>query len=335
MRTGITILVAWLTIAMAPGVARADTPKPTESQKRADALFAEGRKLIEAHDDVAACQKFREAIALDPDAAGTMLNLGLCNENLRKFKSALYWFRKAQARAHETNLPEYEKAAGDHTRDLASAVATVKIEIAGEPPPGAKVKIDGEEIRPDDYLHAEVDPGHHALDAGAPGHKTVHQEFDVVDSGGATPAPPQTLSITLVPGDNTIVIDRGATRRKAALVTAAGGTALLIASGIVAFYGREKYNGCLGDNAQPPPLCPLQDNGMPVTSGAQDGVKYVNHYHTLVQVWGTGLFVAGAAAVGVGAYLYFTAPSRERIDRTVFLPTLGPDQIGLAATGRF
>ena len=49
-----------------------------------------------------------------------MLNLGLCNQKLSKYRLALYWFRKAQARAHETNLPEYEQAAGQRTRDLAN-----------------------------------------------------------------------------------------------------------------------------------------------------------------------------------------------------------------------
>src|SRR5882724_8619438 len=112
MRTiGVSLLVAFAW----SGVARADGPDDQRKadQKRADALFAEGRKLIDAHDDVGACEKFNEAIKLDPDAAGTMLNLGLCNEHLKKFASALYWFRKAQARAHETQLPEYETAAGD------------------------------------------------------------------------------------------------------------------------------------------------------------------------------------------------------------------------------
>src|SRR5262245_38878261 len=80
------------------GAARADG---SGKQKRADELFEEGRKLLNAEDPAGACEKFNEAIKLDPDAPGTMLNLGLCNEKLQKYRTALYWFRKAQARAAE------------------------------------------------------------------------------------------------------------------------------------------------------------------------------------------------------------------------------------------
>ncbi len=170
------------------------------SQKKADALFADGRKLIEAHDDVGACTKFNEAIKLDPDAAGTMLNLGLCNQNLKKYRLALRWFRKAQARAHETNLPEYEVAAGNRTRDLVDLVATIKIELSATTPPDARVRLDGEEIYAADFLHVEIDGGHHVLDAGAPDHKPQHQEFDVVGKGG------QTITVDLVPGESSIIV---------------------------------------------------------------------------------------------------------------------------------
>src|SRR5688572_11134782 len=152
--------------------------------QRADELFEEGRKLLAAAGDdkakvAEACAKFDEAIKLDPEAPGTMLNLGLCNEKLDKYKTALYWFRKAQARASETNLPDFEKAAKDHTADLATKVATIKITFTTPPPDGTRVKIDGEEVAPADYLRAEVDAGPHTLVAGAPGKKIVNMEFTV------------------------------------------------------------------------------------------------------------------------------------------------------------
>jgi tetratricopeptide (TPR) repeat protein len=315
--TGVSILVVVIALV---GVARADGPQ-TADQKRADALFTEGRKLIDAHDDAGACAKFNEAIKLDPDAAGTMLNLGLCNQNLKKYRTALYWFRKAQFRAHESGLPEYEKAAGERTTALVALVATVKIVFTGTPPGDAKVKIDGEELKSDDFAHAEVDTGHHSLDAGAPGHKSVHQEFDVEGKGG------QTLTLELVAGDNSVIIDRGAGRRRTALYTAIGGGVLLAASGVISFYAKYKYDRCLDGAATPPTKC--------VNDPTKNGVDEANHYHNLARYGATPPFAIGVLAVAIGGYLYFTAPQRERIDRTVFVPAISPDQLGIAALGHF
>ena len=94
----------------------------------ADKLFEQGRKLL-ATDPAAACAKFDEAIKRDPDAPGVLLNLGLCNEKTGKYKTALYWFRKAQSRSAESNLPAYVQAASEHQVNLAKWVARVNIQF--------------------------------------------------------------------------------------------------------------------------------------------------------------------------------------------------------------
>ncbi|HEY0253084.1 MAG TPA: tetratricopeptide repeat protein [Kofleriaceae bacterium] len=291
------------------GSAHADST----DQKKADALFEQGRALIEAHDDAGACGKFNEAIKLDPDAAGTMLNLGLCNQNLKKYRLALYWFRKAQARAHETNLPEYEKAAGIHTTDIIAWIATVKVEVNT---PDVRVKIDGEVISPEDYLRIEIDGGHHVLDASAPGHRSSHQEFEVTGKGG------KTLHVNLEVGDDSVVIDRGSNRRKIAVYTAIGGGLLMVASGVVSLVERSDYNHCVSDN-----MVQLQNSGCTYDS--------VEHDRKVARWVGTPLFAAGAVAVGVAAFVYLTAPTRERVNQTAFVPTVSGDGVGLAAVGRF
>lgn len=298
------------------GVASAD---PT-TQKRADDLFAEGRKLIEAHQDAAACAKFDEAIKLDPDAAGTMLNLGLCNQNLHKYRLALYWFRKAQARAHETNLPEYEQAAGQRTQLLASQISIVKIQLAATTPPDAVVRIDGEQIPPADYLHVEIDEGHHTLDARAPGHLSSHSEFDVKGKGG------ETLTVDLVVGEE--VVDRGAGQRKIAVITAIGGGALILTSGAIGLLAHRNYVKCTsGNQLTPGGTCPESD--------PDKALDYANSQWRLARYWGTSLFVGGALAIGVATYLYVTAPDKERLDQTAIVPTVSADGAGLAAVGRF
>ena len=286
----------------------------------ADKLFEEGRKLLDT-DPAAACAKFDQAIKLDPDAPGVLLNLGLCNEKVGKYKSALYWFRKAQARSTESNLPDYVQAAAEHTRTLTKQVARVNVQFAGSPPSDVKVRIDGELIAPDDYTHAEVDPGHHSLDAGASGMRIVHQDFDIkptpVGADGETvPLPP----IAFVAGNNTEIVDRGAKRRKLAWIAMIGGGSLMVISGAYSAYEKHEYNKCVNaDHTINTMACP------------NDTANYENNTRARhVLIYGTTTFVIGAAAAAAGLFLYFTAPEKERIERTVLAPTVSPDGVGLA-----
>lgn len=319
MRIGVVLVVA-----LGASVASA---QDATKQKQADALFEQGRKLLTAQpaDPEGACDKFGEAIKLDPLAPGIMLNLGLCNEKLSRYRTALYWYRKAQARAAETTppLPEYEKAAKEHTMDLANKVATIKIQFTAPPPPDVKVKIDDEEIKPDEYLHAEVDPGDHTLVAGAPGKKIVTQSFSIEkESRGG-----QTLTIELVEGDNTIVIDRGAPRRKAAVILAISGGVLWGGSLGVSLWAKSHYSDYATDGK-------LNDM-LPAGVSPRQATDEANKWQHRARWWGTPLFVGGSLAIAGSIVLYLTAPQRERIDRTVFVPTLTPDGAGVAASGRF
>jgi hypothetical protein len=313
--------LAVIALALATRVAAADP--------QSDKLFDEGRQLLDQGKAVEACEKFDKAIQIDPTAAGTMLNLGLCNEKLEKYATALYWFRKAQTAAAEARprLPQHEQVAKQHTVDLAEKVATIVIAFSGgEAPSGAKLKIDQREVNPADYNHAEVDPGHHVLDAGAHGMKNVHQEFDIQGKGG------QTLTVSFVQGSNAIVIDNGRGRRRAAIYTAIGGGALWVVDGILALHWRSVYN----DN---------KNDAMNGVGGGGTSCSNVTDPNTALgracgardaaHVWGSGLFIAGAVAIAGASVLYFTAPQPEKIDQTVWTPTVDRHGIGVAVSGRF
>jgi hypothetical protein len=330
-RLGVSLaLASWVLV----GTAAADDK--SGKQKRADELFEQGRKqLNEAGNDktkiAAACEKFDEAIKLDPEAPGTMLNLGLCNEKLDKYKTALYWFRKAQARAFETHLPDYENAAKEHTRTLAEKVATIKIAFTSPPPDGTKVKIDGEEIAPADYLHAEVDPGAHTLVVGAPGRKIFTREFEVVGRGG------DTIEVELVEGESSIVVDPGASRRRNAYILAGSGVAMWAASGVISWWAKGKYDNYAKDGA---PITGQQDGGKwctdPTIGCTRDqATDAANHYQTIARWVATPIFIAGSLAIGGAIVMYVTAPDKERIDQTVFRPVVTPDQVGFAISGGF
>src|SRR5439155_10971798 len=109
-----TVTVLWVGAASAQPAPDGPTPAQT--------LFSEGRALLEANQPAAACEKFEAALKLEPDAAGPMLNLGLCQEQLDHYATALRWFRRVQVRASELKMPDVEAAAKDKTSALAPRV---------------------------------------------------------------------------------------------------------------------------------------------------------------------------------------------------------------------
>ena len=81
---------AWgiaLTLVLAARLAAAGPANAPRS--RAAVLFEDGRALLQHGDAAGACAKFRASLELDPLAPGTLLNLGLCNVQLVKYKTAL------------------------------------------------------------------------------------------------------------------------------------------------------------------------------------------------------------------------------------------------------
>lgn len=334
-----TIVIVLVMVAASAGGARADEAprEDTRAAKQAKAyeLFKKGRAALEAKHYQEACATFKEAYGYDPDAPGTLLNLGVCFEAQGLFASALKWFRLAQARAHEMNLVEYQQAAEAHTTSLSAKVPTIRIEVRNATR-GVVVKIDDEPV--DNVGRVEVDAGGHIVVARAPGMKLAKQSPEIVGAGG------QTIELVLVPGDDVVVIDRGKRRKQLALVTAIGGGALLATSGLLANYAAHKYHDYASNDPQHPgpfetanaayqASCPPCDPAL--YQRAQQLAERANHFRWLAKYPATILFGSGLAAIGLGAALYLTAPSRERVEQTVIVPVVSPDQVGLAASGRF
>src|SRR5262249_23765703 len=147
---------------------------------------AEGHKLAEANDFAGACVKFGEAIALAPDVVGTMLNLGLCNERLKKYATALSWYRRTRAFSRKHGLSKTEATAALHVNSTQGLVATAELSFRGTPPRGAKVTVDDYPLLAADYAHVELDSGHHAIDVTAPHYKPFHVELDIADAESQT-----------------------------------------------------------------------------------------------------------------------------------------------------
>lgn len=285
------------------GAAAAEPP-----QQQADKLFAEGRALLTVQkDSKAACEKFEAAIKLDSTATGTMLNLGLCYKNLGKYATSIKWFRKAQAAASENKLTEYENAAKEHTGTIAPKVPSLKITVDG--PPDAEIRIDGDRVDSTTYGRVEVDPGTHEIVGRAAGKKKIVQTVELEDA--------QNEVVTLAFTESAIptYVDRGAGRRRGALILGAAGVGVLAFTGVYGLVRRSQFF----DEEKTPP-------------GSDEEKKLI----TEVRILGTISFIVGLGAVTAGVILYVTAPGKEQIsDGTAFAPVITNDRVGFSVSGSF
>lgn len=313
------------------GIAVAEAPR-TQKQQDADRLFAEGRDLLtNKHDAKAACERFELAATEDPTAAGTMLNLGLCYEELGKTHTALKWFRRAQTQASESGLPDHEEAAKKHTADLVTKVPVIAIVFGGATPTDPHVRIDTEQISADDLAHVELDPGDHLLEVRA-SHRKISRSHITIAPRDPKVSDVVEVKVALEEGEPTIVVDAGRTRR---LVGIALGVVALGAWSFDFLYGiheSSQYH-CAKDEI---------DNPMKPCSarGTQSAVDYANARVDALKFTGTTVFVVGAAALAAGAYLFFTAPGKVTQDQVggehvSIAPVIMPGQIGFALTGGF
>jgi hypothetical protein len=276
--------------------------------EQANALFLEGRELLTSHNTKAACEKFEASIALDPEAPGVMLNLGLCYEMLEKYATSLYWFRKAQSAAAEASLPAYEEEAKRHTVALAAKVPIVRLDASAAP--GAEIRIDGKLVAATDYARVEIDRGNHKLEARATGKQPFRRSFDVgaVDAGTIEiPAlVDEPIEVTPPPGGP--IVDTPSSKNRVVLAASLGGAgvALCIISPLWARHTKNAYDEAVANHEMP----------------SYSSARTKQHI-------ATGMFVGGLGLIGVGAYLYFTQPSHT----TAVTPVIDTQQVGIAISG--
>jgi hypothetical protein len=249
-------------------------PPPVEQKPPAVVAFEEGRALLEAKKPDLACARFEESLRLDPDAPGTMLNLGMCNTERDRMATALQWFRKALARSAEIHLDEaYVTAARDKSAELAAKVPTLTVKV----PRGATTTLDGTPIGELDLSRLEVDAGTHTVEMNVPGHLPQKEQVIVRDG--------QHDTITLMPE---VDVDMGVGARHRALVIGAVGVGIwAVDLGFMLYVKHE--------------------------SNQADHPEDLNTWRNAARYGGTGLWVAGAAVLGYAAYKYTTAPGHELV----------------------
>lgn len=329
-------------IAVAPSVARADAPPARGAH--ADALFREGRTLLDAKRYDEACPKLAESQKAEP-GAGTLLALALCHEG--QGKTATAWSELNEAAALGKRVGRNELASAAHKR--AAAMEPLLSHVVVRVPHGEDaaydVKCDGEPIHGKQIgAPIPVDPGEHRVEVSAKGKiaRTYVVRLTgagaveiVVDKLEDTPrvvapvvATPKRASVDFVtsppePGAES----KGGAQRAVGLVLVGLGVAGL---GTGAYFGgRALSQSAEGRRACTTAPCP------PETNDANERAK-ASFSMTVMTV------AAGTGAIALGTIIYLMAPSASKRGAAPskrmtarITPELGPTQATLGLTGAF
>jgi hypothetical protein len=148
-----------------PSVARADAPAPTH----ADALFREGRTLLDAKRYDEACPKLAESQKEDP-GAGTLLALALCHEGQGKTATAWNELVEAAALGKRVGRNDLASAAQKRATAMEPLLARVVVRVPRAEDADYEVKCDGEVLDAKQWgTPIAVDPGEHHVDVSAKG----------------------------------------------------------------------------------------------------------------------------------------------------------------------
>jgi serine/threonine-protein kinase len=297
-----------IALSLATATSRADNATQAEQKAAAQALFEEGRALVEQGRFDDACPKLAESQRLDP-GIGTMLWLGDCYENTHHSASAWAMFKDA-AGAAAMRHDDRERVARERAAQLESKLTRLTISVGAEQA-HLEVRRDGILLGSAEWgVPIPVDPGSHTVSAEAPGR---HRWSTTVE----LPPGPEAVEVTVpaLPREEASAPDAALPRPAKAprprsndigsgmriAGAGIGGAGLVAVAAGVFFAVRAKtaYNDsnqaghCHADNECDP-----------------TGLKDRNDAFSMATA-ATIAIGAGAAAVAGGAVLFFAAPHRD------------------------
>jgi len=269
-------------------------PARAQDAATAQALFEEGRALLQQQEYEKACPKFAESQRLGP-ASGTLLNLGECYAKLGKTASAWAAFKEAIPAAHSAGQADREQFAHDRAAEIEPKLVRLSVDVTRPPPPELVVKRDGVVLGEAAWgTPVPVDPGTHVVEASAPGKTTWKTTVEVRS------APSTSVVVPVLEGAHDEASDASKpffTQRTIGLGVAGLG---VVAATVGAVFGL----GAISTNDSAKSHC---RNGNLCDPTGLDELDSARGKATASTIF----FVVGAAAIGTGAYLFFTAPRVE------------------------
>jgi tetratricopeptide (TPR) repeat protein len=175
--------VVAVAVLLAPSTASADPAT-------AEALFREGRRLLDDGKTEEACSKLAESQAQDP-SSGTLLNLGWCHEIQHKLATAWSDYVSAARLAREQGRPDRAAVADKKAIDLEPRLPHLTVTAIA---PAAGMQIERGDARLGLGLLGSavpLDPGSYVITARAPGHRPWKTTIDVAEAESKTVQVPE------------------------------------------------------------------------------------------------------------------------------------------------
>ena len=284
----------------------------------AEALFSEGRRLMNAGDFANACPKFADSERLDPSVA-TLLNLGACYEKAGRTASAWATFRAAVSAAQAAKRDDYLSTAQKRASALEPTLSRVIISETDTSVQGLEIKRDGVAVTQAEWgVPIPVDPGAHVIEASAPTKKPWQTTLTIAagaapttveiplleDAPAPPPAPVPIAAPPPSPADNPPVTSdapardasSGSSQKTIAVVVGAVGVIGLGVGTAFVFSAKSSYDESLTH-------CPTTKNVCDGTGVTQrDSALKSGNFATVA-------YGVGAAALATGVVLWLTAPS--------------------------
>lgn len=321
MRTSFAALVLALGTAL-PGLARA------ESSAAADALWEEGRVLLDQGRVAEACSKLDESYRIDP-GTGALILLAHCHEREGKLASAWSEYNEAAARARRERSREREQYAVEESSRLARRLSRVAIHVHPSTLalPGLTIRRGGLIVgRAALGVAIPVDGGRYEIRAEAPGYEAWVRVIQVEPEGDhvsvsvpelarlpvAPAAPPAPLGASEAP--------TWSVRRVGGVVSAGVGVLALGTAGYLvlrAFDEQDRSEHECGAAG-----CTKAGNELREKAGSFADASAVTA-------------AAGAVLLGVGATLFFLPSSESARPQTGIRAVLVPGAGTIAVEGSF
>ncbi len=310
----------------------------------AEALFREGKDLMRTKDYARACPKLAESYRQDP-ATGTLLALGMCQEQSGLLASAWTTYSAVVGRAQREGQKDRENAAKQRVAALEPRLSKLTLEVPPELArlPGFMVLRDGAPVPEAAWGSAmPVDPGRHVVEATADGRARWEQAVTfsadadrktvrvaLPEAGQPAVVAPAHAASHEEPASNSAAAredEHGRSNPVRTVGWVVGGVGLA-AVGVGAYFGVRAMG--LHDDAKQDGHCSEADGcdakGQDLVSQAKDAASVANV-----------LYVSGGLLVAAGITLYLVGAPADTSSASVQLaPSMTSKGPGVTLIGRF